>query len=74
MMTRKAADWRLRASAFPGGLWLAGRLTTGLISPRNPVPGGEFAGTVVAKEAAMAEFNLGDRVFVFAGHGAHAEY
>lgn len=68
------ADWRLRASAFPGGLWLVGRLVTGLFRPRHPVLGGDFAGTVVATGPDVAQFQPGDRVFGFCGHGAHAQY
>ena len=29
------ADWRLRASAFPGLMWVIGRLMFGLFKPRN---------------------------------------
>ena len=68
------ADWRLRASAFPGGLWLMGRLMFGLFRPRQRILGGEFAGRVVACGEGVTEFATGDRVFGFAGHGTHAEY
>ncbi|MBT8417569.1 MAG: NAD(P)-dependent alcohol dehydrogenase [Silicimonas sp.] len=68
------ADWRMRASAFPGGLWLPGRLMTGLFRPRNPVLGSAFAGTVTALGPDAKGFAAGDRVFGFAPHGAHAEY
>lgn len=71
--TVTTADWRLRASAFPGGLWLPGRLMMGLFRPRNKLLGGEFAGTVVAVGAGVSRFAVGDRVFGFAGNGAHAE-
>ncbi len=68
------ADWRLRASAFPGGLWLAGRLMTGLFRPRKRVLGGDFAGTVEAVGEGVTRFQPGDAVFGFSGHGAHADY
>lgn len=68
------ADWRLRASAFPGALWLPGRLMTGLFAPRNPVLGMEVAGEVVAKGHAVTRFEIGQRVFGFCGGGGHAEF
>ncbi|MBS0125757.1 NAD(P)-dependent alcohol dehydrogenase [Thetidibacter halocola] len=68
------ADWRLRASAFPGILWLPGRLMTGLLRPRNSVLGMEMAGEVVAVGHAVTRFTPGQRVFGFAGGGAHAEF
>lgn len=68
------ADWRLRASAFPGGLWLAGRLMTGLLRPRKPILGSAFAGTVAALGPGVSGFEVGDRVFGFAPNGAHAEF
>ncbi len=71
--TVTTADWRLRASAFPNGMWLAGRLMTGLFKPRNPVLGHEFSGTVVETGAAVTRYTVGDDVFGFAGAGAHAE-
>lgn len=68
------ADWRLRASAFPGGLWLVGRLMMGLFAPRKKILGHEFAGRVVSVGANVTKFKLGDAVFGFADGGAHAEY
>lgn len=68
------ADWRIRASAFPKALWLPGRLMMGLFRPRNPVPGGEFAGRVVEVGAKVTRFQPGDAVFGFSGHSANAEY
>jgi NADPH:quinone reductase-like Zn-dependent oxidoreductase len=68
------ADWRLRASAFPGILWLPGRLMTGLVRPKNRVLGTEFAGTVAALGPGAAGFAPGDRVFGFCGHGGNADY
>ncbi|MGV6811754.1 MAG: NAD(P)-dependent alcohol dehydrogenase [Brevirhabdus sp.] len=68
------ADWRLRASAFPGILWLPGRLMTGLCRPKNRVLGVEFAGDVAEVGKDVTDFNPGDAVHGFSGHGAHAEY
>lgn len=68
------ADWRLRASAFPGILWLPGRLMTGLFAPKNRVLGVAFAGRIVARGREVTCFKLGDAVFGFSGGGAHAEY
>lgn len=68
------ADWRLRASAFPGGMWLAGRLMTGLFRPRNRVLGMEFSGVVARTGSKVTRFATGDAVFGNAGSGAHAEY
>ncbi|MGB5557859.1 MAG: NAD(P)-dependent alcohol dehydrogenase [Paracoccaceae bacterium] len=68
------ADWRIRASAFPGYAWLPGRMMFGLFRPRNKVLGMEFAGRVVAKGNEVTRFRGGDAVFGFAPRGAHAEY
>ncbi len=69
------ADWRLRAAAFPGLVsQIAGRLMFGILRPRKPVLGGEYAGTVVGTGPGVTEFVPGDRVFGFASGGAHAEY
>lgn len=68
------ADWRIRASAFPGGLWLAGRLMMGLSKPRNPVLGNAFAGVIEEIGAGVTEFAVGTAVYGFAPTGAHADY
>ena len=68
------ADWRMRASAFPGGLWLAGRMMTGLWRPRRAILGVDGAGTVAALGAGVSHFSVGQRVFGFLGHGGHADY
>jgi NADPH:quinone reductase-like Zn-dependent oxidoreductase len=71
--TVTTADWRLRAAAFPGVLWLPGRAMTGLFRPRRPILGGDFSGRVAAVGARVTRFSVGNEVFGFAGHGAHAE-
>jgi len=73
--TITTADWRFRASAFPGLLWLPGRMIAGLTRPKQPVLGSEFAGRVVSVGDEVAKFKLGDAVFGFsATFGTHAEY
>lgn len=69
------ADWRLRAAAFPGAITaVAGRLMFGLFHPRQPVLGGDYAGTVEALGAGVTGFAVGQRVLGFQFPGAHAEY
>lgn len=68
------ADWRLRASAFPGILWLPGRLMTGLFKPKNRVLGMDLAGTVENVGPGVTKFAMGDRLFGFVGKGGHAEF
>jgi len=68
------ADWRFRASAFPGVFWLPGRLMLGLLRPRNAILGMDFSGVVEATGESVTRFRVGDRVFGSASRGAHAEY
>lgn len=68
------ADWRFRASSFPGGFWLAGRLLLGLFRPRNPILGMDYSGVVVAVGRDVTDFRVGDAVFGATSRGAHAEY
>ena len=49
------------------------RLVFGLRTPRNPVLGGDLAGTVVAVGPAVTRFAVGDEVFGF-GAGTFAEH
>lgn len=71
-----AADARLRANDAPRGFGLLMRCITGLIRPRQPVLGMEFAGVVEALGAGVAAFAPGQRVFGTTGlkGGAHAEF
>lgn len=67
------ADWRMRAAAFPGILWLPGRAMTGLLRPKHPVLGADISGEVLAAGPAVTRFAVGDRVFGTVGRGGHAE-
>ncbi len=49
------------------------RLVSGLRTPKNPVVGGDVAGTVVAVGPRVTRFAVGDEVYGF-GTGAFAEY
>ena len=55
------------------GLPYLGRLAFGLRRPKNPVPGRDLAGTVVAVGSAVTRFAVGDAVFGI-GSGSFAEY
>ena len=52
------------------------RFLTGLIRPRSPVLGTEFAGVVEAVGSGVTSFGVGDKVFGYneGPFGAHAEY
>lgn len=68
-------DWRIRAAAFPGILAIPGRLMFGLVRPRNPCLGSEFAGVVDSIGSSVSRFEEGDRVFgMVPSGGASAEY
>jgi NADPH:quinone reductase-like Zn-dependent oxidoreductase len=71
---------RVGAAGLDRGTWhlMAGkpyavRLAIGLRGPRNPVPGKDVAGTVVAVGSAVTRFAVGDEVLGI-GHGTFAEY
>jgi NADPH:quinone reductase-like Zn-dependent oxidoreductase len=55
------------------GLPYLGRLAFGLRKPKNPVPGIDLAGTVVAIGSSVTRFEVGDEVFGL-GRGSFAEY
>ncbi len=52
------------------------RFLTGLIKPKNPILGTDFAGTVEAAGESVKSFKTGDKVFGFDDNGlsSHAEY
>ena len=71
---------RVHAAGLDRGTWhlMAGqpyllRLALGLRKPKNPVPGLDLAGTVVAVGSAVTRFSPGEEVFG-TGHGSYAEY
>jgi len=69
-----AGDLRLRAADYPSFTKILGRAFSGLLRPRNPVQGSNFAGTVVNVGPGVTRFALGDRVFGSVNHGAYAEH
>jgi NADPH:quinone reductase-like Zn-dependent oxidoreductase len=58
------------------GTPLLARLVTGVLRPRHPILGSEFAGRVDAVGPEVTDLAVGDDVFGFSGatFGAHAEY
>jgi NADPH:quinone reductase-like Zn-dependent oxidoreductase len=71
---------RVHAAGLDRGTWhlMAGRpyllrMVVGLRGPRNPVPGLDVAGTVVAAGPEVTRFSVGDEVFGFS-RGSFAEY
>ena len=68
-----AGDARLRSARVPPGFGLVLRLAFGIIGPRKPILGWDFAGEVAAVGSLASGFAPGDRVFG-ARMGSHAEY
>jgi len=71
---------RVHAAGLDRGTWhlmtgtpFAARLVIGFRRPRNPVPGRDVAGTVVAVGSGVTRFAVGDAVFGIAP-GSFAEY
>ena len=71
---------RVHAAGLDRGTWhfMTGRpyllrLVSGIRRPKNPVPGRDVAGTVVALGSAVTRFSAGDEVFGI-GQGSFAEY
>ena len=71
---------RVHAAGLDRGTWhlMTGqpyllRPVAGLRGPRNPVPGLDVAGTVVAAGPEVTRFSVGDEVFGF-GRGTFADY
>ena len=59
-----------------GRPWIMRPLVSGLVRPRAPVLGNEFAGQVAAVGSGVIAFKIGDRVFGYTEgpFGAHAEF
>lgn len=69
-----SGDVRLRAFSGAGIFWVPIRLIFGILRPRNPVPGMEFAGRIEAVGRHVTRFCVGDAVFGMRIGGANAEY
>ena len=76
ILARDFGNLSPREFNMPMLLWLPARLSFGVRTPRKPILGNEFAGTVAAVGASVSRFRVGDRVFGYLGPrmGAYAEY
>jgi NADPH:quinone reductase-like Zn-dependent oxidoreductase len=63
-----------RAFTGAGIFWLPMRLLFGVLRPRNPITGMEFAGTIAAVGQGVTGFRVGDDVFGMKIGGANAEF
>jgi NADPH:quinone reductase-like Zn-dependent oxidoreductase len=72
--TVTSGDSRMRSFKGAGIFWLPMRLIFGVLRPRNPITGMEFAGRVVAIGRDVGVFGVGDDVFGMKIGGANAEY
>jgi NADPH:quinone reductase-like Zn-dependent oxidoreductase len=68
-----SGDVRMRAFTGAGIFWLPMRLLFGVLRPRNPITGMEFAGTIAAVGKGATGFRVGDAVFGMKIGGANAE-
>src|SRR5262245_42968526 len=72
------ADCATRDANRNGGIGVSivSRLVSGLVRPRQPILGSDFAGTVTAVGSAVRRFRVGDEVFGSSGFqfGAHADF
>lgn len=66
-VTRTDCGWRTARPFFT-------RYFIGVLRPKRPILGMEFAGQVEAVGSAVAEFAVGDDVFGVKGFGAYAEF
>lgn len=79
-ITEKQVLVKIAAAGLDRGTWhlmtglpYLGRLAFGIRKPKNPVPGRDLAGTVVAVGSSVTRFELGDAVFGI-GIGSFSEY
>jgi NADPH:quinone reductase-like Zn-dependent oxidoreductase len=69
-----SGDARIRGFRDAGLFWLPLRLMFGILRPRSPIPGMEFAGEVEAVGRNVTAFRVGERVFGMTLSGANAEH
>jgi NADPH:quinone reductase-like Zn-dependent oxidoreductase len=74
--TVSIGDHRARTKDLPRGLGALGAVMFGVIRPKKPVLGMDFAGEIVQLGSAVTHFAVGDHVFGMSGSsfGGHAEY
>lgn len=72
--TVTSGDVRMRAFKGAGIFWLPIRLLFGVLRPRNPVTGMEFAGNIAAADHGATGFRVGEAVFGMKIGGANAEF
>lgn len=73
----KASAVNFSSSATVRGKPMLVRLMSGLMAPKNPIPGGDIAGVVAAVGSAVRQFHVGDAVYAdLSGWrwGGYAEY
>lgn len=68
-----SGDVRMRSFTGAGIFWLPLRLLFGVLRPRNPIAGMEFAGSVAAVGERTTSFRVGDAVFGMKIGGGNAE-
>ncbi len=63
-------------TGFRSAEYVISRFWSGLLKPKNPISGCEFAGEIVAVGKPTSKFKTGDKVFGFttSNFGAHAQY